>query len=78
MTILWKGKTKKIFFFCNHVSGYSYENNTDKHHPESARDFEYLKDLLLFLFGDVMAMEVNCSISQQMEYRKYILEKNLN
>ncbi|MCD6550303.1 hypothetical protein J7K24_02040, partial [bacterium] len=52
------------YFACNHLSGYSFERNTDLHFPKKLKDFEYLKTLPEFIFGDVIGLEVDNSISQ--------------
>ena len=62
------------YFKCNHLSGYSYNTNTDNHYPRSPKAFDYLKTLPDFVFGDVIAMEIFRSIKEQIEYKKYILK----
>lgn len=67
-----KRKNKKLFK-CNHLNGYSYKKNRDMHIISSFDEFEYLKTLPLFVFGDIIALEVFNSISDQIMYKKYIV-----
>jgi hypothetical protein len=59
-------------FACNHVSGYDQQINMDLHLVKSTRDFAYLKALPPFLFGRLLAMEVDNSIKEQLRYIAYI------
>lgn len=61
------------YFACNHISGYSPEKNRDKHTVESAKDFNYLTSLPKFLFGKVLAVEIDNNIAQQLKFKKYIV-----
>ncbi|TSC53593.1 MAG: Uncharacterized protein LiPW39_183 [Parcubacteria group bacterium LiPW_39] len=67
-------RSKKDIFRCNHLSGYSYKDNKDVHAISSLKEFEYLKTLPDFIFGDVIAIEVFNSISDQIVYKKHILK----
>ncbi len=67
---LRKNKTK---IACNHLSGYSEENNCDIHDATGVKEFDYLKTLPEYVFGKVIAFEINNSIKEQMEFRKYII-----
>jgi hypothetical protein len=67
-------RCKSNLFACNHLSGYSFKQNTDEHYPDSPKYFDYLKTLPDFVFGEVIAIEVFKSIKQQIEYKKYILK----
>lgn len=60
------------YFVCNHLNGYSYEKNCDLHNVKSLNDFDYLKTLPKFIFGDVIAIETFNSIQEQLEYIKYL------
>ncbi len=62
------------YFDCNHLNGYDPKNNDDLHTVRSLKDFDYLKTLPNFLFGDVIALEVDNSISEQLEFKKYLIE----
>jgi len=65
------------YFDCNHLNGYCPKKNDDLHFIKSLKDFDYLKTLPKFIFGDIIALEVYNSISQQLEFKKY-LSKLLN
>lgn len=67
-------RNKKDLFKCNHLSGYSYQKNMNLHIISSFDDFEYLKTLPDFIFGDVIALEVFNSIGDQIMYKKYITD----
>ena len=68
-----KERGKKDIFRCNHLNGYSYQENQDVHTISSLKEFEYLKTLPDFIFGDVIAIEVFNSLKDQMGYREHIL-----
>ncbi len=61
-------------FKCNHLNGYSYKENTDLHMISSLMDFDYLKSVPDFIFGDYVGLEVNNSISEQLGFVEYLLE----
>ena len=69
-------KREKIsrYFACNHLNGYSPEKNADLHTIKSLKDFDYLKTLPRFLFGDVIALEINNKISEQLKFKNYLSE----
>jgi hypothetical protein len=62
------------YFDCNHLNGYSAEDNDDLHTVKNSKDFNYLTSLPKFVFGDVIALEVENSISEQLEFKKYLSE----
>jgi hypothetical protein len=64
-----KGEAK---FSCNHLNGYDGKNNSDMHTVKSVKDFDYLKTLPEFLFGKVIALEVENEIPEQIEFKKYL------
>lgn len=66
-------KKEKIKFGCNHLNGYDEEKNDDMHVVKSLKDFDYLKTLPKFLFSKVIALEMDNSISQQIKFRKYLV-----
>lgn len=66
-------RNKKNLFKCNHLNGYSYKKNRDVHIISSLEEFKYLKTLPDFVFGDIMALEIFNSISDQIIYKKYIV-----
>lgn len=62
----------KIEFACNHLNGYSPVKNRDLHTITSLKDFDYLTTLPKYVFGKVIALEVNNSIKEQIEFKKYL------
>ena len=60
------------YFDCNHLNGYSVKDNDDLHTVKSLQDFDYLRTLPKFVFGDIIALEVENSISEQLEFKKYL------
>ena len=62
------------YFDCNHLNGYSAENNDDLHTIRNLKDFDYLRSLPKFVFGDIIALEVENSISEQLKFKKYLSE----
>lgn len=69
--VFQKNKTLN-YFGCNHLNGYSYKKNTDLHTIRSLKDFDYLKTLPLFIFGKIIALECNNSISEQLKFKNYV------
>ena len=65
------------YFACNHLNGYSYDKNTDLHTIESLNDFDYLKSLPQFLFGNIIGIETENSIPEQLQSKEYVV-KSLN
>ncbi len=61
-------------FACNHLNGYSYRKNTDLHTIHHLREFNYLRALPEFLFGECIAIEADNSIAKQLEFKKYLLK----
>lgn len=68
-----KNKDRKFLFKCNHINGYSYQKNRDVHTISSLDEFEYLKTLPKFIFGDIIALEVFNSIKDQIIYKEHIV-----
>jgi hypothetical protein len=64
-----KGNTK--LFVCNHLSGYDYKQNTDLHVVKSKKSFLYLNSLPDFVFGKLIAIEVDDSIKKQLIFKDY-------
>lgn len=60
------------YFACNHLNGYSPKGNIDMHTIEDLENFEYLKSLPKFLFGKVIALEMDNSISEQLKFISYL------
>jgi hypothetical protein len=69
-----KRKNYKKKFICNHLNGYSYEKNCDIHQVSSVKDFDYLISLPKFLFGNTIALEMYNSISEQLNFKKYLVK----
>lgn len=69
-----KRKDDETLFACNHLSGYSHEKNQDVHIATSLSQFDYLITLPDFVLSDVIAIEVDNPLSEQIEFRKYILD----
>lgn len=67
-------KNMKRYFKCNHLNGYDFKKNTDKHTVESLKDFDYLKSLPEFLFGKAIALETFNSIKEQLKFKKYLIK----
>jgi hypothetical protein len=69
-----KQRNKRNIFVCNHLNGYDYKNNTDLHTISSLDEFNYLKTLPNFVFGDIIALEVLNPIKEQLKYREHIIK----
>jgi len=65
-------RKEKAIFACNHLNGYSEKKNTDLHAVKSLKDFDYLKTLPNFLFGKIIALEMENSIPQQIKFKKFL------
>ncbi len=65
-------RMKKNLFRCNHLSGYSHKEMMDLHHVKNEKDFDYLRNIPDFVFGEVVAIEVNNKIKEQIEFKNYI------
>ncbi|PKM91744.1 hypothetical protein CVU82_00875 [Candidatus Falkowbacteria bacterium HGW-Falkowbacteria-1] len=70
---VYKYKNKSKLFACNHLSGYDFKANVDMHVVKSKKDFLYLSELPDFIFGGLIAMEIDNSIREQLIYRDYAL-----
>jgi len=71
---VYNRRTKAALFACNHISGYSYKDNIDMHQVSAKSNFDYLSELPIFVFGKVLAIEVDNSIKEQLIYKEYILK----
>lgn len=67
-------KKNNIDFACNHIGAYDKENRRDSHYVTDINQFDYLADLPEFIFGQVMAIEVDNSIEEQLKFRDYIID----
>jgi hypothetical protein len=70
-------KKGKANFACNHLNGYDAKKNLDKHIIKNVKDFDYLKNIPEFLFGRVIALEVENEILEQIEFKKYLASLDL-
>ncbi len=62
----------KIEFKCNHLNGFDEVKMKDKHTVTDLKDFDYLKTLPKFVFGEIIAIEVFNSIKDQLEFKEYL------
>jgi len=68
-------KRKKIkFFACNHLNGYDPRTNTCAHEVSKIKEFDYLKTLPSFIFGKIIALEMENSIKEQLIWRRKLLK----
>jgi hypothetical protein len=67
-------RKNKIEFACNHLGGYSEELMSDIHKIKDIKSFDYLNTLPKYVFGKVMALEVENSIKEQIVFRDYIFK----
>lgn len=66
-------KKCKSLFVCNHLNGYDAGKNNCNHHPHTIRQFNFLKDLPPYVFGRLIALEMENPIKEQLAWRKKIL-----
>ena len=62
----------RVNFACNHLNGYDPIEKRDKHLVADLKDFDYLTTLPKFVFGQVIALEVDNSIKEQLQFKKYL------
>ena len=62
----------KIKFACNHLGGYCPERMKDVHKATGTKDFDYLTTLPKYIFGKVIALEVDNGIREQIAFKKHI------
>ncbi len=62
------------YFICNHLNGYSFRKKQDIHMVRHLTNFDYLRNLPLFLFGKFIALEMFNSIRKQLKFKDYIIE----
>ncbi|MFA6064416.1 MAG: hypothetical protein WCW44_06280 [archaeon] len=67
-----KNMTKKRPL-CNHLNGYTWKKRKDIHRVKNVSEFEYLKTLPSFVFGEKIALEMFNPIKQQLEYKKHVV-----
>ncbi|PIR02385.1 MAG: hypothetical protein CO031_01480 [Candidatus Nealsonbacteria bacterium CG_4_9_14_0_2_um_filter_37_38] len=61
-------------YACNHLNGYDNKNNSDLHTVKSLKNFDYLKTLPKFIFGKIIALEVENNISQQIKFKRHLVK----
>lgn len=59
---------------CNHLNGYSHKYRRDVHFITSKRQLDYLKEIPKKYFGSIITLEMQNSIREQLQYRKYIVK----
>jgi len=59
-------------FACNHLNGYSAAEKWDLHFVTDLKDFDYLTSLPKYVFGDIIALELDNSIEDQIKFRDRI------
>ena len=62
----------KIKFPCNHINGFDEIKKRDIHTVTDLKQFDYLTSLPKFVFGQTIAIEVENSIKEQLEFKKYL------
>ena len=62
----------KIKFACNHLGGYSAEKMRDLHVVTDPKSFDYLTTLPKYVFGEIIALEIDNSIEEQILFQKYV------
>lgn len=67
-------RKNKIKFACNHLSGYSFQKSKDLHTVSTLKDFDYLTSLPKWVFGEVIALEVDNGIEEQMKFKEYLIK----
>ena len=70
---IYERRDKPRLFACNHLSGYSHKLKSDLHLVVSEADFDYLAELPSFVFGNLLAMEIDNPLRDQIRYRDYAL-----
>ena len=65
-------RKNKIKFTCNHLGGYSAEKMHDLHIIKKLKDFDYLTTLPKYIFGKIIALEVDNSIKEQIAFKKHV------
>ncbi len=73
-------KKNEIEIACNHLNGYNQTEMKDMHYIKNLNSFDYLTTLPKYVFGKIIALEVDNPIAEQIGFREYIsrlLEKYL-
>jgi hypothetical protein len=73
----------KIKFACNHLNGFSNklianyrysEKGNDVHRIRNIKDFDYLTTLPKFVFGKIIALEMENSIPEQLKFKDHLVK----
>jgi hypothetical protein len=67
-------RKNKIKFACNHLNGYDSTKRKDKHIITGIKDFDYLTTLPKYIFGKLIAIEVDNTIKEQIKFREYLIK----
>ena len=60
-------------FLANHLGGYSKSKIHDLHFVTNENQFDYLLDLPEYIFGEVIALELENSIRKQLKFKEYVV-----
>jgi len=55
---------------CNHLNGFTSRGRRDIHHITNKHQLDYLKEIPKKFFGKIISLEMNNSITKQLEYKK--------
>ena len=66
-------RKNKIKFVCNHIGGYNPNKRHDIHIVNNLKDFNYLITLPKYVFGKMLAIEVDNSIKEQLKMKDYLV-----
>lgn len=67
-------RKNKITFACNHLNGFDSKRNKDKHTVTSLNDFDYLTTLPKYVFGEIIALEVENGIQEQIKFKEHLVQ----
>lgn len=67
-------RKNNITFACNHLNGFDSERRQDKHTVTSLKDFDYLTTLPKYVFGKIIALEVENGIREQIKFKEYLAD----
>ena len=67
-------KKGKVNFSCNHLNGYDSKRNSDMHIVKSLKNFDYLRTLPRFLFGNMIGLETDNEIPEQLKFKNYLVK----
>jgi hypothetical protein len=68
------GHLKDTKFHANHLNGYTKRRKRDLHFVTNKNQFNYLTKLPACIFSKVIGMELENTISKQLEFKKYIVK----